>query len=802
MPGKQDLSETEIRTRYITKALEKAGWKLNQIREEYYFTDGPIRVGNEFTVRGKALFADYVLFHPNQPNLPIAVIEAKDNNHTLDAGIQQALKYAETLDTLFAYSSNGDGFLEHDRSRTVPPAQRELTLDAFPPPDELWQRYITAKDLDPAAQAIVQQDYFFERGGRMPRYYQRIAINRTVEVIAKGQNRALLVMATGTGKTYTAFQIMWRLWRSRSAKRILLLADRHILIDQAKNNDFRHFGNAMVKIDGRTVEKSYEVYLALYQSVSGTEEERNIYKQFSPDFFDLVIVDECHRGSARADSAWREILEYFGSAVQIGLTATPKETADTSNIDYFGEPVYTYSLKQGIQDGFLAPYKVIRVRLEQDEEGYTPTEGEVDRYGYALPQQHFVDSDMDKLLVIDERTRTVARRITEYLKKTNRFHKTIVFCEDIDHAARMRRALIEENLDLYTQDNRYIMRIVGEDTTGKQELDNFINPEERYPVIATTSKLLSTGVDAQTCHLIVLDQNINSMTEFKQIIGRGTRIREDFGKRYFTIMDFRNATRLFRDPTFDGEPVQVMEVGPDDEIDLTNPEPTVAPTDPDTGTDGSTNGSGQRPSVGIIEDDQEDQKRRKFYIDGQPADILTEHVQYIDAHGNLVTQSFEQVSRKNVLALYQTLDDFLQHWNAADRKDAIIAELLDQGILLDQLQDKIGQDLDPFDLICHIAFDQPPVPRSERARNVQKRDIYTQHGDTARRVLAALLDKYAEEGIHLIELAQDQSTAGAVFQMPPFNQIGRPIEIVKAFGGRDQYFEALRRLEDEIYKTA
>lgn len=786
MPSKKDLSETEIRTRYITKAIhEIAGWKLNQIREEVMFTDGRIRVRSQFAVRGKKKRADYLLYHKNQPNLAIAVVEAKDNNHSIGDGIQQAIEYAEILDIPFAYSSNGDGFLEHDRTRTVPPIECELALTAFPTPDALWQRYVEWKQITPEVVEAIEQDYFFERGGKMPRYYQRIAINRTVEAIAKGQSRILLVMATGTGKTYTAFQIIWRLWKSRRARRILYLADRNILIDQTMVNDFRHFGPVMTKVSKRTIDKSYEIYMALYQGISGNDDWKNIYREFSPDFFDLIVVDECHRGSAREESAWREILEYFAGAAQIGLTATPKETKDVSNIDYFGEPIYTYSLKQGIADGFLAPYKVIRVQLEQDAEGYTPAEGEVDRYGHELPQQMFTNREFDRHLVIDERTRAVARRITEYLKKTNRFHKTIVFCEDVEHAARMRSALINENADLYAQDSRYVMRITGDDDQGKMELDNFINPEETYPVIVTTSKLLSTGVDAQTCHLIVLDQNINSMTEFKQIIGRGTRIREDFNKRFFTILDFRNATRLFRDPTFDGDPVQVIEVSPDEDIEIGGP-------DDDLEED--------QPVGGIVDDDTD--TPRKFYVKGRPADVLTEHVQYIDQHGNLVTESFEEVGRDQVRKIYRSLDDFLKRWNAEERKKAIVDELFDQGILLDQLQEKLGQDLDPFDLICHVAFDQRPLSRSERARNVKKRGTFAQHSEMARRVLDILLEKYADDGIGFIEQAQDQNSGGQILQLPPLNQIGRPLEIIKAFGGRDKYLAALQQLEEEIYRSA
>lgn len=561
---KQSLTETDIRTRFITPALVRGGkWHLmTQIREEVYFTKGRVTVRGKTVKRGQGKKVDYLLFY--KPGIPIAVIEAKDNTHSLGDGMQQALDYAEILDVPFAYSSNGDGFLEHDRTGAAAQVEREIPLDQFPSPDELWQRYRAAKGYTPAQEAVTTQDYYDDGSGKTPRYYQLIAINRTIDAIARGENRILLVMATGTGKTYTAFQIIWRLWKSGARRRILFLVDRNILADQTRNNDFKPFGTAMTKITNRTADKAFEIYLALYQAVSGTEEEQNIYRQFSPEFFDLVVVDECHRGSAAIDAAWRQILEYFHAATQIGLTATPKETREVSNIDYFGPPIYTYSLRQGIADGFLAPYKVIRIGIDKDLDGWRPEIGKTDKYGQVIEDREYNELDYDRSLILEQRTALVAARITELLKATDRYHKTIVFCENIDHAERMRQALVNANADLAAANARYVMRITGDNDEGKAQLDNFIDPESTYPVIATTSQLMSTGVDAQTCHLIVLDKRINSMTEFKQIIGRGTRINEEYGKLYFTIMDFKRATALFADPAFDGEPVQIYEPGPDD----------------------------------------------------------------------------------------------------------------------------------------------------------------------------------------------------------------------------------------------
>lgn len=778
---KKDLTEQEIRTRYITQAIRDAGWPVSQIREEFCLTHGKIHPHGKIAPRGKRKFADYVLYCHN---LPLAVVEAKDNNHPVGGGMQQALEYAVMLDAPFAYSSNGDAFVEHDLTASTE-IERTLLLDEFPAPDALWTRYERRHAITELVKAALDQPNYFEYGGKTPRYYQEVAINRTLETIARGQDRILLVMATGTGKTYTAFQIIWRLWKAGLKKRILFLADRNILIDQAKTNDFQPFGGAMTKVTEHEIDKSYEIYLALYQALTGPEESMNVYREFSPDFFDLIVVDECHRGSAAADSVWREILEYFSDATQIGMTATPKETEYVSNIDYFGEPVYVYSLRQGIEDGFLAPYKVIRVNLDVDVDGWRPEAGQIDRYGTVIPEGEYGARDFDRTIVLRERTHLVAKRITEYLKETGRCHKTIVFCRDIEHAERMRQALVNQNGDKVAENRKYVMRITGDSPEGVMELDNFIDPAEPYPVIATTSKLLTTGVDTQTVHLIVLDTVINSMTEFKQIIGRGSRIKEEYGKRYFTIMDFRNATRHFYDPMFDGEPVQVYEPGADDAI-----VPPVGEL-PDEVADALAE-----------EEAQKRHSRDKLYVDGVAVNVLAERVQYLDIHGNLITESFTAFSRRNIRKVYATLDDFLTEWNAADRKALILAELIQEGVLLDELEEEVGQDMDPFDLICHVAFDRPALTRSERARQVKSQTLFDEYEEPARRVLEVLLEKYTSEGIEALEQARDAQKMATFLQVPPFSQIGRPIEIVDAFGGRDHYIAAVRELTQEIYRTS
>ena len=792
MTSKKDLSERDICTKYIQPALEKAGWDpLTQIREEVSFTDGRIYVKGNLTSRGKRKRADYILYY--KPNIPIAIIEAKDNKHSVKAGIQQSLDYAEILDIPSVFSSNGDGFYEHDRTCTDGKIEQELSLSEFPSPHTLWQRYKKYKGIENEEQErIAAQDYFFDGTDKTPRYYQQIAINRTVEAIAKGRKRILLTMATGTGKTYTAFQIIHRLWKSNTKKRILFLADRNTLIDQTKRGDFRHFKDKMTVIKNKKIDKSYEIYLALYQGLTNYDEDKDAYRQFSPGFFDLIVIDECHRGSASEDSAWREILKYFGNATHIGLTATPKETETISSTKYFGDPIYTYSLKQGIQDGFLAPYKVLRVGLNVDLEGWRPEQGKPDKQGLLVYDRIYNSKDFDKNLVIDERTETVARKVTGFLKKTNRFDKTIIFCVDIDHAQRMRAAIANENSDLMAQSRKFVMQITGDNDAGKMELDNFINPEEKYPVIATTSKLMTTGVDTQTCKLIVLDSNIGSMTEFKQIIGRGTRINEEFGKTFFTIMDFRNVTDLFADPYFDGDPVQVKEIGEYDEIE--SPEDEAASDELVFDEDGEEIifDSPEQPEI-IDGGEIETEPKAKYYVNGVNVAILNERIQYMNGNGKLINGSLKDYTKQKVREQYQSLDNFINKWNQADKKHAIIEELTEQGIIFENLKDAVNKEMDMFDLICHIAFDQPPLTRAERVNNVKKRDYFTKYGEQARKVLEALLDKYADEGIENIEDMK-------ILQVNPLDKFGSPLEIVKLFGGKEQYLKALTELEQEIYR--
>ncbi|MES2353727.1 MAG: DEAD/DEAH box helicase family protein [Pseudomonadota bacterium] len=789
---KRQLSERDICTKFITPALEQAGWDIaTQIREEFPLTKGRIIVRGKLHTRAKHKRADYVLFY--KPNMPIAVIEAKDNSYSMGDGMQQGLGYADLLQVPFVFSSNGDGFLFHNKIAANGILERELALHEFPTADTLWQWWAAHRGLSDQQSNLVTQDYYSDGSNKTPRYYQLLAINKTIDAIAQGQNRILLVMATGTGKTFTAFQIIWRLWKAKAKKRILFLADRNILIDQTMTNDFKPFGSAMTKIQKRQANKSYEIYLSLYQAVTGTEEERNIYKQFSPDFFDLIVIDECHRGSAAADSAWRDILDYFSSAPQIGLTATPKETKEVSNIDYFGEPIYTYSLKQGIDDGFLAPYKVVRIDLDKDLAGWRPDKGMVDKHGNEIEDRIYNQKDFDKKLVLEKRTELVAKKISEFLKQTNRFDKTIVFCDNIDHAERMRQALVNENGDLVAQNARYVMRITGDNEEGKAELDNFIFPESKYPVIATTSKLMTTGVDAQTCKLIVLDQRIQSMTEFKQIIGRGTRINEDYDKYYFTIIDFKKATELFADPDFDGDPVQIYEP---QQLDDSPVPPDVL--EGDNGGEDFTyaQADGKYEWHGITDSaiDEEGSGVRRYVVANVAVNVVAERVQYFDANGKLITESLKDYTRKTLVKEFASLDDFLRRWSGAEKKQVIIEELANEGIFFDALADEIGRDCDPFDLVCHVAWDMPPLTRKERAEQVKKRNYFARYGEQAQRVLEALLEKYADEGVGPIEETQ-------ILTIAPFTQFGTPIEIIRAFGGLDRYQFAVQELEQALYSA-
>lgn len=778
---KSKLSERDMCTKYITPAIKKAGWDVMlQVREEVSFTKGRVIVKGKTVQRGESKRADYLLYY--KPELCIAVVEAKDNNKPLGTGMPQARRYAEMLDVPYAFSSNGDAFIFHDRTGSKEGTEVEVTLDEFPSPEELWAGYCKWKGIkNEEAQALVTQDYYTDGSGKTPRYYQQVAINRTVEAVAKGQDRILLVMATGTGKTYTAFQIIWRLWKSGAKKRILFLADRNILVDQTRVNDFKPFGNAMTKITNRTVDKSYEIFLSLYQAVTGTDDTKNIYKEFSPDFFDLVVIDECHRGSAKEESAWRDILDYFSGATQIGMTATPKETKKVSNIDYFGEPVYTYSLKQGIEDGFLAPYKVVRIDFDKDY-GWRPSKGQKDKYGEVIEDRVYNQKDMDRTLVLERRTDLVASKVTELLKSQGRYNKTIVFCEDIDHAERMRRALVNLNSDITHKNNKYVMRITGDNPEGKAALDDFINPEETYPVIATTSKLMTTGVDAQTCKLVVLDQRIQSMTEFKQIIGRGTRINEEYDKLYFTIMDFKRATELFADPDFDGDPVQIFEPAPGESPDPDATEDTDAEPDND-------------PDEIIFPGDDRPTKRIKYYVKGVPVSVAAERIQYYGTDGKLITESLKDYTKKMVKAEYQTMEAFLTRWTEAEQKQAIVTELEQHGVIFEALEKEVGKDYGPFDLICHVVFDKPLLTRKQRADNVRKQDYFTQYGDKAREVLTALLEKFANEGIEDLETLD-------ILKVPPISEMGTVIELVRAFGDKKKYLSAVRQLKHELYRVA
>jgi type I restriction enzyme R subunit len=812
--SKIDLSERDICSQFIGPAMEQSGWdRASQIREEVSFTKGRIIVRGKLVSRGKAKRADYVLYY--KPNMPLAIVEAKDNSHSVGDGMQQALEYAKTLNIPFVFTSNGDGFVFHDRTGTSTQMETNLSLSQFPSPEELWEKYRAWKGLTPEAEKIVLQDYFDDANGKSPRYYQTNAVNATVEAIAKGQDRILLVMATGTGKTYTAFQIIWKLWKSGRKKRILFLADRNVLIDQTMVNDFRPFGAAMAKLstNAKTIERddgtstelttaldkkrrmdtAYEIYLGLYQAITGPEERQKLFREFSPGFFDLIVIDECHRGSAADDAAWREILEYFSAATQIGLTATPKETKYVSNINYFGKPVYTYSLKQGIEDGFLAPYKVIKVHIDLDVQGYRPERGDTDREGNEIEDRIYNTKDFDRTLVIDDRTKLVAKKVSDFLKESHdRFQKTIVFCVDEEHAARMRQALVNENKDLCSENYRYVMRITGSDTEGQAQLGNFIDPEAKYPVLVTTSRLLSTGVDAQTCRLIVLERPVGSMTEFKQIVGRGTRVHEDTKKFYFTLMDFRGATSHFADPEFDGEPVQIYEPGENDSI---VPPEDVPPTDengeplpPEPGDDEVI--VDEPPDITI---DPDEAPPRKIYVDGVGATIVAERVEYLDENGKLVTETLRDFTKKALKKRFASLDDFLKRWRASERKQAIIEELENEGLSLDPLAEEVGKDLDPFDLICYVAFDQPALTRRERAENVRKRDVFTKYGPQARAVLEALLQKYQDQGV--IDLGDPR-----ILQVPPLDKMGTPFQLMKEFGTRADFMFAVHELQSAIYQ--
>ncbi|HBM2894891.1 EcoAI/FtnUII family type I restriction enzme subunit R [Klebsiella michiganensis] len=787
------LTEADIITKRVMPAILDAGWSdTTQIRQEVKLRDGKVIVRGKVAARRTVKSADIVLYH--KPGIPLAVIEAKANKHEIGKGMQQGIEYARLLDVPFVFATNGDGFIFRDATAAEGELlEKSITLDEFPSPAALWHKLCVWKGYTEAQLPVITQDYYDDGSGKAPRYYQLQAINKTIEAVSAGQNRVLLVMATGTGKTYTAFQIIWRLWKAKSKKRILFLADRNILVDQTKNNDFLPFGTAMTKVTGRTIDPAFEIHLALYQAITGPEEEQKAFKQVAPDFFDLIVIDECHRGSASEDSAWREILDYFSAA-------TPKETHEVSSTDYFGDPVYIYSLKEGIEDGFLAPYKVVRVDIDVDLQGWRPTKGQTDKNGELIDDRIYNQKDFDRTMVIDERTELVAKTITDYLKRTSPMDKTIIFCNDIDHAERMRRALVNLNPEQVKKNDKYVMKITGDDDIGKAQLDNFINPKKAYPVIATTSELMTTGVDAKTCKLVVLDQNIQSMTKFKQIIGRGTRIDERYGKLWFTILDFKKATELFADERFDGIPEKVMDTTPQD---IADPESDFEEQfdEHEEETEDDITGVDEDPAPYTVTDsgdvgplpEEDENKVRKFHVNGVAVGVIAQRVQYYDADGKLVTESFKDYTRKTLLKEYASLDDFTRKWQGAERKQAIIKELEQQGIIWEVLAEEVGKELDPFDMLCHVVYGQPPLTRKERAENVRKRNYFTKYSDAAQAVLNTLLDKYADAGVQEIESIQ-------VLKLKPFDSMGTLPEIIKSgFGDRNGYNQAISELESEIY---
>lgn len=767
--SKKQMSEEDIKLQYITPAVT-AKWDIRKVTMETQITDGKINLKGNFVFREKPKRADYILYL--NANNPIAVIEAKDNNHSVSHGLQQAMMYAQMLDLPFAYSSNGDGFAEHD---FLTGEMREFGLDEFPTEDELIERYKIESGITQAQEEILAQPYYSSQNTYPPRYYQRIAVNRTVDAIARGQDRLLLVMATGTGKTYTAFQIVYRLLESGMKRKILYLADRNILVDQSISQDFKPLEKVIHKInvakDNMTTITSHQVYFSLYQQLVGDDDKEHFSELFSPDFFDLIIVDECHRGSAKEESRWRLILDYFKSATQIGMTATPKETKYVSNLSYFGEPVFTYSLKEGIEDGFLAPFKVINVTTDIGD-GWRPFKGQRDIYGNVIEDRIYTNSDYDHNIIIEDRIQQVAAEITRYLKSTDRMAKTIVFCATEDAALRMRDALANLNADMMKENPDYVVRITGSDLVGKSKLDYFISVSAPYPVIATTSKLLSTGADCKMTKLIVLDEMIGSMTEFKQIIGRGTRLREKEGKTHFVVMDFRNVTRLFADPDWDGPIIM----------------------DP-----GFTSGGkgGEKTPIGPGGDGPEPPPRGPKPIvnrDGCKVEIIHKTVSVYDANGKLLRQeSIVDYTKENILGEYASLDNFIRQWSAEEKKAKVRELLLERGIDLELMKaDQQMTDVDDFDFICHVAFDKKPLTRRERANNVKKRDFLSKYSGVAREVLEALLDKYMNTGIYEIEKTE-------ILKLDPFMRMGKPAKIAGYFGGKDGYLKAVKELEEQIY---
>ncbi len=770
---KKDLSEEDIKLQYITPAILKKGWDVSQIRMEFAFTDGRVIFHGGKADRKARKRADYLLH--TSANNPIAIVEAKDNNKPIGGGMQQAIEYAKILDVPFAYSSNGDGFIEHD---FLTGKETTLKLKEFPTPAALLKRLHTAKHYTPAQSQIIEQPYYWDDSTHEPRYYQRIAINRTIEAVARGENRLLLVMATGTGKTYTAFQIIHRLVKSRAKKRVLYLADRNILIDQTMAQDFKPFKGIMTKIQNKDLDSSFEIYMSLYQQLISYDDTPDAFKRFAPTFFDLILVDECHRGSAKEDSEWRRILEYFSSATQIGLTATPKAEEGANNLEYFGKPVYTYSLKQGIEDGFLAPYRVTNSFINVDLVGWEPEEDEHDIHGQLIEEEYFSRKDFGRRIALLKRREIVARRITKMLHKIGRKTKTIVFCTDTDEAEAMRQLLVNMNADLCKKDPRYVMRITGDDPVGKKQLDNFIDPEEPYPTVVTTSQLLSTGVDCKTCGLIVIDKEIGSMTEFKQIVGRGTRLRPDKNKWHFEILDFRNATQLFKDSGFDGDPV------------ISDPTPYhAAPGNDSTGEESATTPYGPADPPAL--------PKPKYVVDGKAIRIETEIVSYLGSDGKLVNESVTSFTRRNIRKKYTDIETFISRWSAASRKRAILDELREYDVLIDAVREANPYlaEVDIFDIICHVAFGRKPVTRRERANGVKKRDYLSKYSGQARQVLESLLEKYATNGVLQLEDPK-------ILSLDPFSQIGNAVKIMRLFGGKAGYEKAIKELENELYSVA
>ena len=773
------LSEEDTKRIEITPSIIERGWdNKTQIRQEVSFTKGRIMVRGKEVKRGEPKRADYILFF--KPNLPLAIVEAKSGYKTVSAGIQQGIDYAQTLNIPFVYSSNGKGFYEHD---LLTGAEREIGINDFPTPFELWSRYKKTQNITDEQEEKIFAPYYDDGSGRSPRYYQRIAINRTIEAIAKGQNRILLVMATGTGKTYTAFQIIWRLWKSKQKRRILFLADRNILVDQTKNQDFAPFGKAMTKITDRTIDKSYEIYLSLYQAVTGTEEEKNIYKQFSPDFFDLIVVDECHRGSAAEDSAWHDILTYFSSATQIGMTATPKEETNISTSTYFGEPLYTYSLKQGIEDGFLAPYKVLKIGLNRDLMGWRPELGKLDKYGNEIEDKQYGQTDFDRTLVLEKRTKEVAKRVMQFQRENDPYAKTIVFCENIDHADRMRAALCQEAQEFVKENPKYIMKITGDDMLGKAELDNFIDLDSRYPVIAVTSRLMSTGVDAKTCKLIVLDRSVGSMTEFKQIIGRGTRVNEEYGKYYFTIMDFRNATKQFANPEFDGYPTEVkLELGAD--VDTEDAEEGyIDDVEFEEGIDDTYDWD----NAEVIDE----HKVKKYYVDDVEVEVVDVNVQYLDENGKLIAENIKAFCRNFMLKRFPKAKDFIDLWKSSANKTKLISVLSETGLFINELRREYDKEYDVYDIILKNTYDIEPLTKTQRAEKT-KFILEELNGD-CKNIFTDVIKKYIEIGISAIE---DRNT----LRIEPFvSQYGTGVEIIKKIGGNEKYIDITEKLKNAIY---